>query len=221
MDWYERNEKINSLLNDEFEGKLKSLKATCEKIKNKYKNIFSAKRILGVDDFPNIINRCENKKEEQCNTLTEKCICRAHQIEKLLRKYENDSKEKELIEDLNMFWNIISYDLLPLEILWGMEYEKEDDRTFSKAEDEVYEYLKNWANYYLKTTKEYYSLLSFVPCEKAFIVAPEKSKEFNNLKPNYELREENKKFLGRFLNLKIELDNQDKVLKKTKKPNVK
>ena len=219
MDWCERHEKINSLLNDEFEGKLKSLKDTCEKIKNKYKNIFSAKRILGVDDFPNIIIKCENKKEEQCNTLAEKCICRAHQIENLLRKYENDSKEKELIEDLNMFWNIISYDLFPLEILWGMEYEKEDDTPFSETDNEVYEFLKNWANYYLKTTKEYYLLLSFVPCKKTFIVAPEKSEKFKNLKPNYELREENIRFLDRVNNINIELDNHDKVLKKTKKPN--
>ena len=152
--------KINTLLNKVFEGQLDSLKKTSEKLKRIYKSIFSVRNILGKGDFSDIYIESENKEEEQCNTLAEQCICRAHNIDKLLINYENDSNKKELVEDLNMFWTIISFELLPLEVLWGMEYEKEDDRPFSKTENEVYEFFKNWANYYLKTTKKYYLLLT-------------------------------------------------------------
>ena len=59
-----------------------------------------------------------------------------------------------------MLWTIVMYELMPVEILWSMEYEKEDDSPFSDEEEYALKYLEYIANYYLKKTKKYYLLLT-------------------------------------------------------------
>ena len=70
------------------------------------------------------------------------------------------------------------------------------------------------------TIEEQFEVLA-VPCNRAFVVEQEHAKEFINLKPDYEFREQNNKFLERVNNVRIESSNQDKVLTKTKKTNKK
>lgn len=64
--------------------------------------------------------------------------------------------------------------------------------------------------------KQVFDVLA-VPCDRSFVLDPKKSEEFKNLKPNYELREKNRKFLERCNNIKINLKSQEKVLIKTNK----
>lgn len=63
--------------------------------------------------------------------------------------------------------------------------------------------------------KQVFDVLA-VPGAMTFVVEPEKSKEFENLKPNYELREKNRSFLERATNIKVELNSQEKILRKIK-----
>lgn len=53
-----------------------------------------------------------------------------------------------------------------------------------------------------------------VPCDRAFVVSKEKKKEFENIKPNYDLINKYNEF---FDNIKVEPNNQGKVLIKTNK----
>lgn len=60
-----------------------------------------------------------------------------------------------------------------------------------------------------------------VPCDRAFVVAPEKALEFNNIKPNPELLKKMREATEKLTNLKVELEPtkySSRVLKKVKKP---
>ena len=71
-----------------------------------------------------------------------------------------------------------------------------------------------------------HSLLSLentetVSCDRTFVVSKEKSFDFKNAKPNYELRNENSKFFEKVNNInndiRMETTTQEKVMLKTKK----
>ena len=56
-----------------------------------------------------------------------------------------------------------------------------------------------------------------VPCDRAFVVSKEMKKEFENIKPDYDLINKYNEFFERLHNIKVEPDNKGKVLIKTNK----
>jgi len=62
-----------------------------------------------------------------------------------------------------------------------------------------------------------------VSCDRAFVVSKEKSLDFKNAKPNYELRNENSKFFEKVNNInndiRVETTTLEKVMLKTKNNN--
>ena len=71
-----------------------------------------------------------------------------------------------------------------------------------------------------KKEKQKFDVLA-VPCDRTFVVSPDKTEAFLNVKPNPEIRRQQEEMVKR-LNIKLNINNlveEGPVLKKTRKPN--
>lgn len=123
-------------------------------IKEMYQSKFSTAAIKGKSDFINIYCGVYGKEDKDLGTLAEKCIKRANMIEGLSFLFYEDGFIMDEIRDANMFWNFIQYEILPLEILWGMEMMKNSGVSFCQKEQRVFEYLIKMAEFYLNETSK-------------------------------------------------------------------
>lgn len=62
------------------------------------------------------------------------------------------------ISDVEVFSELMIR-AIPLEVLWAMEYEQEDDYLFVEPEKSAFKYLRIIAQFYLEETQKYEDLL--------------------------------------------------------------
>lgn len=145
-------EKVSQDLKIPFE----TLKENRNIIKNIFFGPFATRLLFGNHIFPDILKEAGAKDENDCVYISEKIISRAQTIYDLEYNIDlNDDLKKE-VENAKLLWNVVQYNLIPLEQFWCLEKTITDDGL--NLNDEYFEYLMYIANYYLKETEKYYKL---------------------------------------------------------------
>lgn len=182
-------EKLEEKVSKDLKVSFEILKENRNIIKNTLIVPFSTYLICGDYVFPKIYNEARNKDENECVYVTEKIISRSQTISDLGNKLDLPDNLKIEVEEIKLLWNIVQYDLIPLEQFWCLEEEKEDDRIFTNDEKILYDYLMNIANYYLKETEKYYNLAKKENSSKNTEELSNFQKNLNQLKAPYKKTE--------------------------------
>lgn len=162
MSFADRKKKVEEKIEKDLYEHIGDLKENANFIINVYRTAYTTFYVLGNSCFSQIYNDTTYKDYEECASLTEKCIKRSKEVVNASYLFEDDKELFEEFEDMKMLWTIVEYDLLPLEIFWGMEYLNVNDQYYKKVglDLPVYEYLESIANYYLKQTKKYVEMVN-------------------------------------------------------------
>lgn len=86
--------------------------------------------------------------------LSEKCIKRSRELDELEDKMKNYDIILKGLQEAKALNDIIER-LIPSEIFWAMEEQKEDGYTFSEHEQKCYDYLEAVATFYLDETSPF------------------------------------------------------------------
>lgn len=153
--------------------------------------------------FSSVYKDIKEKENNELNGITEKYISRKNYIRK--QYYTINSNDENIINNINILKEIDFFfgTLFVEEVIWCLEYLKEDGVILNKEQEDIYLYLYKIANMYLDLTnniidnikqgkvifpeeqKQNFQVLA-VPSNTAFVVAPEKVEEFKNSKPDPE-----------------------------------
>ena len=154
----ERNLKMEKKVEKDFAENFDTLSKNKTFIRDMLGRKFCTFNIDASLSFSTIYNKANYLNENECGTITEKIISRSHAIKYLKYSIDNYETIKEEVEDLKELWDLVSYSLIPLELFWCMEYEKEDDAIFSDLEQSIFDYFNYIANYYLSETDKMYKM---------------------------------------------------------------
>lgn len=154
----ERYNKVKNKIIRDLDGPFEELQEVCQIIQKTCQETFSTRKIKGTSCFSYILYNITNKEEKSYYYISERCIRRNNTIEHLKIVFKNNYELQEELEEAITLWDILTLCVIPLEILWCMEEEKEDDRTFNDFEQTIYNYLIKIANYYLAETEKYEKL---------------------------------------------------------------
>lgn len=141
-----------NVIEERFGCKLEDLEEITDIIYKSYKNKFSSEQIYGENNFPAIARNTSDKDKNAYWTLSEKCIRRAHDLNELGNKLKANDIVLKGLEEAKALTNIIER-LIPSEIFWAMEEQKEDGYYFNEHEQKCYDYLEEVATFYLDETK--------------------------------------------------------------------
>ena len=130
------------------------LKQNRTDIKQMYQSKFSSLSISGISNFNTIYCNICSKKQEDLELLVEKCIKRAIELEKFVYLFQEDGFMIDEIKDEIMFCTIMQYDIIPLEVLWGMETFEKAENVLNSKEQIIFRYLKHLAQFYLDETNK-------------------------------------------------------------------
>lgn len=144
---------IEKMIEEKSGSSMDVLKMNRCAIKERYDSKFSTMAINGTSNFVSIYCAVYSKERKEINSLAEKCIKRASKIESLGFLFQQDDFIKEEIIKANLLWYIIQSEIIPLEILWGMEKKQNENVSLNANEQSVCEYLKSFARFYLKQTE--------------------------------------------------------------------
>lgn len=155
----QRYDRVKKYIEEKLEYNVDDLIEKSNKVWKIYEKKFSTRNMFEESCFPKIVTNSWKKEKTGYWTLTEKCIRRGEDISFLRYFYENDEQMLNEILDAQVFYEIIIGRALPLEVLWCMEFEKEDDGVFDENEQWAFDYLKVIAEFYLEETEKYEGLL--------------------------------------------------------------
>ena len=154
----EQRARIKKYIEEKINCNLEDLTKKIDKINELYRGKFSTNKIYGEFCFPKIVVGAYYKEKDAHWTLAEKCIRRKHDIPILKLYYKTSKKMLAEISNAEVFSDLIIR-AIPLELLWAMEFEKEDDYVFDEDEDTIFNCLRIIANFYLEETQKYEDLL--------------------------------------------------------------
>ena len=157
-DFDTRMEEVQEKVSKDFNEDIEILKQIKYKIKGCFGRDYISYVIYGEPCFHEAYNSSCNKKESECETLFEKIISRSVTISNLKHTIDIPLSMTDEIENAKMLWTVVRYDLLDLNIFWGMEFNKELTIHLPEEQRTAYEYFKYVANYYLNETQKYYEL---------------------------------------------------------------
>ena len=143
-----------AIVEKRFGCKLDDLKKITDIIYKSYRNKFSYKQLYGEDNFFIIAQSTSEKDKTAYWTLSEKCIKRSRDLDELEDKMKNYDIILKCLQEAKALNDIIER-LIPSEIFWAMEEQKEDGYTFSEHEQKCYDYLESVATFYLDETKPF------------------------------------------------------------------
>ena len=143
-----------ALIEKRFGCKLDDLKEITDIIYKSYRNKFSCKELYGEDNFFIIAQNTSKKDKTAYWTLSEKCIKRSRDLDELDNKMKNYDIVLKGLQEAKALNDIIER-LIPSEIFWAMEEQKEDGYTFNEHEQKCYDYLEAVATFYLDETKPF------------------------------------------------------------------
>lgn len=96
---------------------------------------------------------------ENDQTLAGKCISRAGIIHSMQLEGISDTELSSEVNSARNLWEVLKEEFLPLEILWGMEHSS-DDAYGDPISKNSFNYLKEYAKFYLEETDELMKKLS-------------------------------------------------------------
>lgn len=126
----------------------------------------SSEKLIGKE-FCYIYRDIKEKKNNELNGITEKYINRKNNINELY--YNSNTHDEKLISNINLLKRInVFFEMLFIEeILWCLEYLKDDDAVLDKAQEEIYVYLSGVGKMYLDLTDD---VIAKIGLEKDFIL---------------------------------------------------
>lgn len=109
--------------------------------------------------FVDVVAKAAYMEYDECSTLTEKCIQRARCIERIKWRFEDDEKIYDEILDMEALWLVIG-EISSFELLWGMEisglYHKDEEKIGKhNTTQNTFEYLYNFAMFYLTVAEDF------------------------------------------------------------------
>lgn len=172
------------------------------KLKSKYSINNFSDNALDMEKTLNFLFDKITSEEQETLNLDEReyfiraCLIPLEDIEKEIKKYDNSSPkmdEIKFIDDLSKKYNVE---------IFMVKRRIRDLRKIQKIDSQ----------------KQKFDVLA-VPCDRAFVISPEKTEAFLSVKPNPEIRKQQKEMAETFR--RNNLVEEDPVLKKTRKPNKK
>ena len=157
-DFDTRMDEVQEKVSKDFNEDIEILKQIKDKIKICFGRDYISYVIYGEPCFHDAYNSSCNKKESECETLFEKIISRSVTISNLKHTIDIPLSMSDEIENAKMLWTVVRYDLLDLNIFWGLEFNREYINELPEEQKLAYEHFKNIANYYLTETEKYYKL---------------------------------------------------------------
>lgn len=166
-------DKAENLMEENLGYSMREMRGNRELILS-YQEKFSTKEILGRDCFSEIVEEMKDPKLSKIY-LAEMCIqldylIKNIDVKKVAKAYFMNSKAinnlRKAIEDAKALWNLIKYNILPLEVFWSMEQSVEEGVVLTEQEEELYSYMIKVAHFYLGATEKLTDYIAYSKLEE-------------------------------------------------------